>query len=187
MRRKLRQTLVHSTRDLRESKQFGFIKGFMQGGDIWHVTQHSVARAAAIGIFVAYLPMPFQMGVAALLALVLRANLPIAVLLIWISNPLTWLVLYAPPYMLGAALLGQPEVSMQSLTVSWIMQNLSALWLGCLIVGAAMAAGAFLTVHVLWRMEVVGEWEQRRDKRRAKRQRRAKQQSELFIDEDEAS
>ena len=169
MRRQLRRKLVNSN-DLREIKQLRSIQGLIQSPKIWHVTRHSVAKAVAVGLFSAYLPMPFEILVAAVLAVVVRANLPISVLLIWISNPFTWLILYGPPYLLGAALLGQPEVPIQQLSVSWLTQNLSALWLGCIIVGTAMAAAGYFTVQLLWRMEVVSEWEQRRENKRREKE-----------------
>ncbi|MFT7661227.1 MAG: hypothetical protein ACI89S_002349 [Gammaproteobacteria bacterium] len=180
MRRQLRQRLL-VTNQLRNSKHLSSIRNLIQSPKIWHVTRRSVARAVAVGIFVAYLPMPFQMLVAALLAVVVRANLPISVLLIWISNPFTWLILYGPPYILGAAILGQPEISIEQLSISWLTQNLSALWVGCLIVGGAMATGGYITVQILWRMEVVGEWEKRRNKLRVKRESQAEQNDKSDI------
>ena len=46
----------------------------------------------AIGLFVAMLPIPGHTPLALILGLLLRANLPVALLVIWIANPLT----YAP-------------------------------------------------------------------------------------------
>lgn len=145
-------------------KQLRSVQGLIQSTQIWQVTRHSVSKAVAVGLFSAYLPMPFEMLVAAVIAVTVRANLPISVLLIWISNPFTWLILYGPPYLLGAALLGLPELPIEQLSVSWLTQNLSALWLGCILVGSAMSAAGYFTVQILWQMEVVSEWGKRRDK-----------------------
>ena len=67
--------------------------------------------------------------------------------------------------MLGAAILGEPDAPMPVFTRSWILENYEALFLGCILVGAAMAAAAYLTIQLLWRMDVVKQWEQRREQR----------------------
>ena len=48
-----------------------------------------VARGTAVGLFWAFIPMPFQMVPATLCCLMLRANLPIALVCVWITNPIT--------------------------------------------------------------------------------------------------
>ena len=136
----------------------------MRFGDpaLWLVNRSTIARATAIGLFCAYLPMPLEMLPAALLAMLWRANLPLSIVLVWLSNPFTWLVLYAPPYLLGAALLGETGVPISHITIEGMMQHLAALWLGCLLFGVALACAGYFAVRVAWRMVVISN----RDKRR---------------------
>ncbi len=137
---------------------------------LWHLTRRTVSRAAAIGMFCAYLPIPGEMLPAAVLAIIFRANLPISVLLVWISNPFTWLLVYTPPYLLGSALMGEMQISIESITVYSILQQYSALWLGCLIFGISLAAGAYIAVIIVWRMYVANQWQQRIIKRSSKKE-----------------
>ncbi|MEA3292554.1 MAG: DUF2062 domain-containing protein [Pseudomonadota bacterium] len=140
MPRRFLQRHLPPMHQVKSHRHLGFLGERLQEPYLWHLNRHSVARAVAIGLFCAYLPIPFEMVPAALLAILFRANLPISVLLVWISNPLTWIILYSPPYLLGAQLLGEPQVPLDHLTVGWLKQNMAALWLGCLIFGVAFAA-----------------------------------------------
>jgi len=165
MRRTVKRQFLKS-RKIKEHHILGYFGDLFDRRKLWHVTRHSVARAAAVGIFSAYLPVPFEIVIAALLAFVWRANLPISVILIWISNPFTWAVLWGPPYFLGAAILGDMHDIAPVMTSEWMEAHYSALLLGCIIVGLAMATAAYFTVLVLWRLDVVRHWEQRRIFRR---------------------
>jgi uncharacterized protein len=57
---------------------------------VWKPTQHTLAGGLAIGMLVMIQLMPGQMPVAAILAALLRVNIPIAVIACWISNPITF-------------------------------------------------------------------------------------------------
>ena len=61
-----------------------------------------MARGIAAGFFVAYLPLlGLHMPLAFLLALFIRANKALALIAVWISNPLTFVFIYYPCYRLG--------------------------------------------------------------------------------------
>ncbi len=74
--------------------------------DLWRFHRRSVPRGIALGFFLGVL-VPFAHSFfAALLAVVFRANVPVAVGATWISNPFTWLVMWPLAYRLGKFLLG---------------------------------------------------------------------------------
>ena len=132
---------------------------------LWIVNRQSVSRATAIGLFCAYLPLPLQMLPAALLAIVFRANLPISILLVWISNPLTWIILFTPPYLLGLAITGETGISLNAITIDMMMQQFTALMIGCLIFGSSLAISGYFLANVIWRLIVANKWSSRRRNR----------------------
>ena len=56
---------------------------------VWKPTRHTFAGGIAVGAFAMMLVIPGQMGVAFALAALLRVNIPIAMLVTWITNPVT--------------------------------------------------------------------------------------------------
>ncbi|MCP4009285.1 MAG: DUF2062 domain-containing protein [Proteobacteria bacterium] len=169
MRQSVKRQILKS-RKIKEHRVLGYFGEAFDRRCLWHVTRFSVAKAFAVGVFSAYLPVPFEMIIAAILAYIVRANLPISVILIWISNPFTWALLWGPPYLLGALILGEPGAPVPVLTREWIQDHYSALFLGCSLVGAAMGVAAYFTVLLLWRLDVVKRWELRRDLRTKREQ-----------------
>src|SRR5690606_1769707 len=73
---------------------------------LWRLDRHGAARALALGLFIGWLPVPVQMPVAALVALIVRVHLPLAVVSVWISNPVTMVPMMYFAYRLGMTLLG---------------------------------------------------------------------------------
>ena len=75
-------------------------------------TPESIARGGAVGMFIALTP---TVGVQSLLvtacAVPLRGNLPVALVMCWITNPITLIPFYFSYYWLGALLLGLPMAS----------------------------------------------------------------------------
>ena len=132
---------------------------------LWRVNRESVSRATAIGLFCAYLPLPLQMLPAALLAIFLRANLPIAILLVWVSNPLTWILMFTPPYLLGLAITGETGISLNTITADMMMQQFTALMIGSILFGSSLAIAGYILANVIWRMIVINRWNNRRHRK----------------------
>ena len=66
------------------------LQQYLQHAKVWRLNHTAVSRAVFIGLLIAFLPLPMQMLLAAALAILLRANLPVAVILTWITNPFTF-------------------------------------------------------------------------------------------------
>lgn len=71
-------------------------------------TPHRLSLGIALGLFVAWTPtIGVQMLLVILLASLFKANRRVGVPLVWISNPLTFVPIYYPSYLLGRFFLGQ--------------------------------------------------------------------------------
>lgn len=151
---------------IKSNRYLKFLGDHMHDPNLWHFNRRSVARASAIGIFCAFLPMPFEMIPAAIGAILWRANLPLAIAWVWISNPLTWIPLWGPPYLLGTWLLNQPSVPLDELTLDILTQRVAALWFGCVIVGLTVATAGYYLATALWKSKVISSWQRRREERK---------------------
>jgi len=66
-----------------------------------------IARGIAVGLFTAWLPFfGLHVILALFFAAIIRANKAMALLFIWVSNPLTVLFIYYPSYRVGQFILG---------------------------------------------------------------------------------
>ncbi|MBN8431733.1 DUF2062 domain-containing protein [Microbulbifer salipaludis] len=134
--------------------------------NLFHLNRHSVSVAFAVGIFTAFLPLPGQMLIAALLALWFRCNLPLSMALVWISNPVTMPAIFYSTYKLGAWLLGTPPMPFKiELSWEWLTEEVGRIWLplfsGSLIAGIFFAAVAYFVMQAIWRWQVVKRWKAR--------------------------
>ena len=69
-------------------------------------SEQRMARGIAAGVFVAYSPFfGLHMLLALILAQLIRANKALAVMAVWLSNPLTFAFVYYPSYLLGRLIL----------------------------------------------------------------------------------
>ena len=149
-------------------RPLGFL---LHRADIWHLHRRSVAGATFIGLFCAFLPVPSQMLVAAVFAVWFRCNLPIAVTLVWITNPLTFPAIFYFAYRLGAWLLNMRlEIDTVRMDLDWWIGNLDSIaypiLLGALVCGWVAGATGFVLVRVLWRFHAIRRWKERRARHR---------------------
>jgi uncharacterized protein len=171
MPRKLIKRYLPDHQKLRDHKHLRVFGTLLHDPNLWHLNRRSVAGAFAVGLFVAFIPVPFQMAIAAAAAIGLRVNLPIAVALVWVTNPLTMPFLFYLAYKVGAALLGTPPGAFHfELSLAWLGNGLLEIWepflLGCLVFGTTAAAGGYLLVRASWRIVVLRNWHLRKQRRR---------------------
>ena len=162
MPKRLIKRYVPDRKTFDQASQLRLLRPFLHHPCLWHLNRRTVSGAVAIGLFCAYLPMPMEMLVAALLAIVFRVNLPISAALVWISNPATWIPMYGAGYLLGAHILGHEIIPLDEMTMGWLMQQVVPLWLGCLILGGALALFGFFLTRALWRFYAIHSWHRRR-------------------------
>ena len=160
-----------SPRRLKNIRSLRYLGDWIYQPNLWHINRSSASRAFFVGLFMAFVPVPIQMVLAALTAVRVRCNLPIAVGLCWISNPVTMAPLFYFAYRVGATVLGSDPQTMEfQLSWSWISSSLVAVWqpflLGCLICGFFFGSLGYFTIQTLWRWQAVQRWEARRLRRR---------------------
>ena len=133
--------------------------------ELWVPQRRSVALGAGIGAAVSVLPLPGQCLIAGLAAMRFRAHLPTAVMLTFLSNPLTTLPLWGVAWMLGALCLGHPIAwpddamwsSARDWTV-WIQGAGRPLLVGIPLLAAMLGLSFFTLTHVGWRLAILRKW-----------------------------
>ena len=161
MPRKLFRKYLPTAERLREIRSLGGMGQLFTDPNLWHLNRRSLSGAAFIGIFCAFMPIPLQMVVAAILALRFKCNLPMSIVLVWISNPLTYVPMFYFTYRVGAWMLGMPRTMPEQVTVAWFVEQLIPLRLGSLLCGLVFGAVAFGVVRLLWRLAVLRSWRRR--------------------------
>lgn len=147
--------------------------------NLWHLHRRSVAGGVAIGLFCGLIPGPLQMISAALSAVLLRVNLPVAVFTTLYSNPFTILPLYVLAYELGAWVSGVrngavvAQLSFPNLhwdrwvyeLWSWLVMLGKPILIGLPLLAVCLAVAGYFAVRVVWRVAVVLEWRARKRRR----------------------
>ncbi|MDY0117803.1 MAG: DUF2062 domain-containing protein [Sulfurimonadaceae bacterium] len=150
----IRKTLKNTSK---HQKLNNLIKKYNIPPEFLSPNRKMVSRAVLLGLFIAFIPMPFQM--LAVLAFIpfFRFNVPIALAMCWLTNPLTMPPLYYIEYITGSYLLGS-EVAPVHLSVEWFQNNFDTIFIQ-LYVGASFFSVfgsllAYWAVNFFWKSSV---------------------------------
>lgn len=126
----------------------------------WAGDRKSFARAGFIGSFCMMLPVPFQMVLGSVFAYYLRANIPLATALAWVTNPLTMWPIWYGGYVFGTWILGTPDLHMASSQIAigspvWFDEVFPLIWkpffLGNMVLGVLIGAVMYAFIgHFHW-------------------------------------
>lgn len=160
---------------IRQHRHLQIFGHLLHDPNLWHLNRRSVSGAFAVGLFNAFVPVPFQMVLAAAGAILFRVNLPIAVGLVWVTNPITMPPIFYFAYVVGTWILGAPVHNVDfAISWTWLSAELVAIWrpflLGCFICGALSAAGGYGAMRAVWRFMVIRDWRMRALRRRTQSQ-----------------
>ena len=141
--------------------------------ELWRFHRRSVPRGVALGVLVGILVPVAQTVFAALLALPARANVPVAALTTFLTNPFTTPPIWIGAYWVGKWLLridagtpGQPiSTQLNSQAGGWLRWLLSdaapATAVGLVVIAVAGAASGYLLAAFSWRFWIAHKWRQR--------------------------
>jgi uncharacterized protein (DUF2062 family) len=145
-----------------------FIKKYNIPREFLSVNRKAITKGLLVGIFWGFIPMPFQMLAVLAMTPIIKFNIPIAITMVWLSNPITMPFMYYMEYLTGTFVLGMPHLSVE-LTMHWFEDNLGnifiPLYTGTLIYAILVSAAVYFGVNWLWIRSVKTE------KRHAKRKR----------------
>lgn len=166
---------------IRSHRYLAWLGTWLHHPNLWHLNRGSVAGGFAIGLAAGLVPGPLQMLVAALLAVALKKNLPVALLTTLYTNPFTIVPLYLLAIAYGRLLLGaghHPVIvepyswdwahwidSLQGLA-DWTLSLGKPLALGLPALAITLSALGYAAVQLGWRAYVVLAWRARARRRR---------------------
>lgn len=170
MPKKIIKRLMPDHQTIKTNKHLQIFGDLLHNANLWHLNRRSVSKAFAVGLFFAFIPVPFQMVLSAGIAIIVHANLPLSIALVWITNPLTMPAIFYFCYLVGTWIIGAPagEFTFEA-SWQWVVDSVStigpAFLIGCGALAAIFGLLGYITINSLWRYSVAREWRKRRASR----------------------
>jgi len=159
------------------SKIDTFLEKYNLPKGYFSINRRTVTRGVAIGLFWGFIPMPMQMLAVMATTPLLRFNVPIAISMVWLSNPFTMPPMYYMEYLTGNLILGQEGIQGIKLTMEWFKENIGdifiPLYVGTSFYSIVVTGIVYLVLNKLWVTSVKSEKHYKEKKRREKKEKEA--------------
>jgi uncharacterized protein (DUF2062 family) len=110
---------------------------------------------------IGFIPMPLQMAVVLAFTPIVKFNVPIALSMVWLSNPLTMPFMYYMEYQTGNYLLGLEGLNNIELSLDWFSNHWDAilvpLYVGTIPYSLGVSPLIYLLINKLWIISVQRE------------------------------
>lgn len=165
---------------IREHRHLRLFQPLLRHPNLWHLNRHSVAGGVAAGMFAGLIPGPVQMLTGAILAIVFRVNVPVAMVTTLYTNPFTFGPLFLAAFWIGSLFTGEslrqaipPDFDWQG--GHWL-DYLPAFWqwlkglgetylIGGTALGLTLAALGYGAVQLAWRWYILAYLRRRKRRR----------------------
>lgn len=128
---------------------------------VWKPSRHTLAGGVAVGLFVSVQLLPIQMPTAVLLAALFRVNIPIALVMCWLSNPLTVPALIPLEYQMGKWVLAWVSEVPRTPFPTHLPDTIAGMWLamkehapvmlfGGVVLGGILTPLSYACTYLLW-------------------------------------
>jgi uncharacterized protein (DUF2062 family) len=138
------------------------------------INRRMVTRGVAIGLFWGFIPMPMQMMAVMATTPFIRFNVPLAITMVWLSNPFTMPPMYYMEYLTGNFILGQEGIQDIELTMEWFKNNIGdifiPLYVGTAFYSIVVTGIIYLILNKLWIVSVKSEKHLKKKNRLAKKE-----------------
>lgn len=147
------------------------------------VNRRMITRGVAVGLFWGFIPMPMQMLAVMATTPFFRFNVPIAISMVWLSNPITMPPMYYIEYLTGNFLLGREGIADIELTMSWFTEHfdeiLVPLYVGTAFYSIVVTGIVYVVLNRLWVNSVHSEKKERKNSRKKKESRKKSDTPEI--------
>lgn len=170
MPKKLFERIMPDPKKLQDIQHLKIFEEWLNDPNLWHLNRYSVATAFSIGLFLSFMPFPGHMLLAGIAAIILRANLPLSIVLVWVSNPFTIPPMFYYAYKLGTYILNiPPEKFHIEISLHWLIHELehyyAPLLIGAFLCGTFCALMSNVIIRLFWRFSVSRAWRKRAKQR----------------------
>lgn len=146
------------------------------------VNRQMVTRGVFIGFFWGFIPMPMQMLAVMATTPFIRFNVPIAISVVWLSNPLTMPLMYYAEYLTGNFILGRKGLDDIELTIEWFTENFDAillpLYTGTAFYSIVVSGIIYAALNRVWIMSVNSERQEKEDARKRREAKKLAKETE---------
>ncbi|MEA3492042.1 MAG: DUF2062 domain-containing protein [Campylobacterota bacterium] len=139
------------------------------------INRKSVSRAILVGLFWGFVPMPMQMLAVLATTPFMKFNVPLAISIVWLSNPITMPPMYYMEYLTGNFILGREGIDSVEMSVEWFKEHLGdifvPLYIGAAFYSIFVSSTVYFIVNRLWIFSVKTEQD---EKAKLRKDRKAK-------------
>lgn len=142
----------------------------IQHSPIWNLNRRSASRGVSVGMFFAFLPIPFRTLPVIVFSISSGANLPLAIATIWLFNNIVLGPAFYYAYKLGQFLLQLPDNNQSlSFNLDQLLQLMMISWqplmLGSVIIASVAALISYWLTQAFWRYRTIRRWQKRKKNR----------------------
>ena len=148
-----------TSKQIAEIRALSFLRHLLLEPNLWHMNRYSLSFGFLIGGICCFLPIFFQSVPCVLLCVWIRCNVPVAVLVVWISNPITFGPMMYFAYRVGLWILGtEQEIELLNPSLKWFVDQISIVWqpiiVGSLACGVAFGMAGFIVIQLYYRWRI---------------------------------
>jgi uncharacterized protein (DUF2062 family) len=158
-RERLRQ-VIPTRQQILANRWLRWLAPWLDHPALWHWSRRGVALGVAIGIFFGLLIPIAQIPISAVVAVLLRANLPAAAASTLVTNPVTFAPVYIAAYYVGAWITGE-EVTPEAVEHAAPPDGDISLWAQIIGLGRPLLVGlcvfavsggllTYLLINLIW-------------------------------------